>query len=121
MITYDAHGGHCCGITNIYGFSGYADLASCREALIRTLLQVLNENFACDSLDCDCGRPRSFKSLEGLTFNHLFEIVLTDYQMNNISGPAAKTVGFEVVRRFYNSNSGNWCNVMHYETAPVEE
>lgn len=50
--------------------------------------------------------------------SHLFEVVLTNDQMNYLPEvlKEMKLMGFVRVNRFYNSNSGNVCNVFHLTT-----
>lgn len=86
MTYYVEHGGECCGMSHIY------DMGETKETL-----RVVD------------------RTLRDLPTNHLVEIVLTDRQIKrNKSIPKGlKKRGFKLVSRFYNDNSGNYCNVLH--------
>lgn len=110
------HGGGCCGMTNIYMFPAFSQAA----------MQELEGHI--DAIK----RNRR----EGL-----IEVVLIDVQLRAEVAPVQpyggrthvmggwadglKDLGFILVRRFRNSNHGNWCNVFHLpygqptEIAPI--
>jgi len=82
------HGGRCCGVTHIAGIGSgpYWD-----------------------------GKSKTFLSSFSFSRSHLYEIVLTDHQMEHLPKTLAKMkqLKFKRVSRFLNSNSGNYCNVFH--------
>lgn len=81
------HGGNCCGMHHLYGFYRTETV----EDIQRRLL----------------GLPR-----QGMTV----EIILTNSQLGKMSslGKNIQKVGFRLVNRFKNPNSGAICNVFHY-------
>ena len=88
------HGGRCCGINNI------VDAGSIRnEEEIDNLIRG---------------------SRQGATRGMLLEIVLTNRQCTR--RPELPVMiqrkGFKLVSRFLNPNSGNICNVFHYNRRP---
>lgn len=91
-IVQDGHGGGCCGMLHIYGFS-------------RARQQ--------QDLECVSKKLKAVKHKEGC---RLIEIVLTDPQIKNMPEltNGLKRLGFKLKTRFLNINSGNYCNVLHW-------
>jgi hypothetical protein len=97
------HGGRCCGIRHIYGFSGgpkqlaYNYDCGRNSRLLTQLKRHIREN----------GLVRGGKG-------KMFEVVLTDNQITENPDwiPELKTLDFRLVTRFHNS-TGGWCNVFH--------
>lgn len=91
MASIVSHGGSCCGMRHLRGFCG-ADT----EQSLRT--QVEN----------------CYPANRG----GIIEAVLTNKQCNATSTrhipEALQRIGFKLVSRFKNPNSGNICNVFHY-------
>lgn len=85
-----SHGGSCCGMRHLAGFN-----AQDNEETIRTAL-------------ASAWVPRGV----------LVEAVLTNAQCNQNHlrhiPEALQRIGFKLVSRFKNPNSGNICNVFHY-------
>lgn len=109
-MNWDEHGGGCCGMTHVYGFDNRPN-----EKLLNKLDKIL-ANYTgrySDSADgCDC--EFCVKERERMkTFNALLEAVLVDEQMFTWA-PELRKRGFRLVNRFFNSNSGNYCNVLHF-------
>lgn len=94
----EPHGGGCCGMTHIRDF--YTSVSFDMKRLATCINTTLDELRADNGIDDD--KP----------FGHLFEVVLTDQQMQTYS-EAMKEKGFRLVNRFYNANSGNYCNILH--------
>lgn len=117
-LSLDSHGGGCCGILHLYDFSGSE--VSVEKQLDKILASWIEEEYDEAFRECSCGfcpPPPDPK-----TFNALLEVVLTDSQMQ-MYGQLLKKRGFRLVTRFKNSNSGNYCNILHYtpcEPAPTK-
>lgn len=93
MAYIQYHGGRCCGVRHMHSFNGNET-----EEDLRTLLS----------------RTRQHKT-QGM----LVEAVLTNAQLKNSQlAENLQKVGFKLVSRFRNPNSGNVCNVFHYNQAP---
>jgi len=82
------HGGACCGVTHIAGFNRLSN--DDKELIAKAVRDSRNRG-------------------------HMYEVILTDSQI--ICQPAIakllKDSGFKLVSRFFNANSGNYCNVLH--------
>jgi hypothetical protein len=98
-MNIDEHGGGCCGMMHIYAFENGP-----RPYLLR-LLDTQMRDWVEENYASAAGEK---------TFNVLLEAVLTDDQMANGWAPELKQRGWKLVTRFFNSNSGNYCNVLHY-------
>lgn len=94
MAYRNSHGGRCCGINHIVG-AGSIRSAEELDDLLRQTRQRVNDGM-------------------------LVEIVLTNSQCR--SRPELPVMiqkkGFKLVNRFKNPNSGNICNVFHYNRRP---
>lgn len=94
MAYLNSHGGRCCGINNIVSAGSIRN-----EKEIDDLLRGTRQ---------------------GATKGMLVEIVLTNRQCAN--RPELPVMiqkkGFKLVNRFLNPNSGNICNVFHYNRRP---
>jgi len=95
MVHRVSHGGQCCGINNIYGFG-----ATETKERIQSLINISERN----------RRSRGM----------VFEVVLTNQQCKNYPDHPKwlQELGFKLVTRFINPNSGNICNVFHYNKYP---
>lgn len=94
MAFRTSHGGRCCGINNIVGAGS-----------------IRNE----EEIDNLISGTRQYA-----TKGMLIEIVLTNRQCT--ARPELPVMiqrkGFKLVSRFLNPNSGNICNVFHYNKSP---
>ncbi len=104
MAYRSSHGGGCCGINHIRGFSGggmagYQPLGIPTREELRELM-----------------RPGNTAANRGM----LLEVVLTNNQCRQYPGVPVmlQEEGFKLVNRFLNPNSGNICNVFHYNKSP---
>lgn len=91
-----SHGGGCCGIRHLRSFTGLETA--------KGLLELINVNTA-----------------QGRTLSILIEAVLTNSQLkknNEYLKKVMKEAGFKKVSSFCNPNSGNICNVFHYNKCP---
>ena len=98
MAVIKYHGGSCCGIRHIHAFTGH-ETAEDIERLMKSA-SVRHGKATCI----------------------LVEVVLTNSQCKKKDGylPALlQQLGFKLVTRFKNINSGNICNVFHYVPAPL--
>jgi hypothetical protein len=84
-----AHGGHCCGRKHVFQFYGSAKNAR----------HLLRQNLA------------------SIGSGILVEAVLTDHQCRQYQ-KMIEEEGFKHICRFYNSNSGNFCNVFFFWQSP---
>lgn len=86
-----AHGGSCCGMRHLRGFS---------------------------ALDTEATIKAQVENCYPANMGGIIEAVLTNAQCNNPRTShipeALQKVGFRLVSRFKNPNSGNICNVFHY-------
>lgn len=95
-VQYSSHGGGCCGISHVWNFNDQTDrleFTNIHNGPVVTLTEAIAR--------IDEGR--------------CLEIVLTDEQIEDATDLCVdlRNAGFELVSRFYNSNSGNMCNVLH--------
>lgn len=97
-LGFSAHGGFCCGMTHIHALCCDEDinLKKRRRELLTLVKQVVEKR--------------------ANNKHHLYEVVLTD---DNIKEEPElvkqlKSMGFVLVTRFFNKNSSNCCNVLHY-------
>ena len=98
MAYITRHGGNCCGVKHIYGFTG-RETREDIESLFR-IARVRHSNTSCI----------------------LVEAILTNAQCKNNNGylpNLLQSIGFKLVARFKNPNSGNFCNVFHYLPTPA--
>lgn len=94
MTVLRSHGGSCCGMRHIWGFHDRETKAELQRHLADTKQHP--------------------------TQGMLVEVVLTNAQCRrNPNHPKwLQELGFKLVSRFKNPNSGNICNVFHYNKAP---
>lgn len=94
MAARRTHGGGCCGINHISGFGG----GETKEHLL-ALIGTESRR-----------RTRSM----------ILEVVLTNGQCKQYPNHPKwlQELGFKLVSRFCNPNSGNICNVFHYNKYP---
>lgn len=114
-MRWDEHGGGCCGVSHIFDFPTLSvdkDEVEHLNDIISSLLKSLKDINRDENTD---------DPLWSGEFSHLFEIVLTDSQMD-IWAKTLKEKGFKYVTRWLNDNSGNYCNLLVYlsdeEAAP---
>ena len=92
-LTY--HGGRCCGMRHIFSFLGNETREDIENLIRLQTRQNVNQGM-------------------------LIEVVLTNGQCR--SSPRLpvmlQEVGFKLVNRFRNPNTGNICNVFHYNKSP---
>ena len=103
MVQLTAHGGSysCCGMSHLSRFGPNPS----REQIDRLIL---------DRIAAVPGRVANHGNAPRGLDNHLFEAVLTDNQMQVGWAAVLKEYGFRFVTRCYNSNTGNYINVLHY-------
>lgn len=108
----EEHGGGCCGITHIYDFWNTSErgVASLRK-YINTFLDKTYLGAQGDGWELEDGCILTKRK-----FSCVLEACLTDQQMV-FWAPIMKEIGFRIVNRFLNSNSGNCVNVLHYNPA----
>lgn len=94
------HGGECCGVMHVFDFHRHTTPEEIRKSINKV------------------------KRVRGKKSSLLIEIVLTD---NQLTYPNLRSVieraNFRLVSRFKNPNSGNICNVFHWNRAflPIED
>lgn len=105
MAYRSSHGGGCCGINHIRGFSR-GGMAGYRPSLGIPTREELRELM----------RPGNTAANRGM----LLEVVLTNNQCRQHPNVPVmlQEEGFKLVNRFLNPNSGNICNVFHYNKSP---
>lgn len=120
-MEYNEHGGCCCGMSHIYSFPHAEDKG------INALGNLIKEGIE----EIEESRLRSLKE-EGdedgeevldapwKVFGHLIEVVLTDWQMSSGWSSVLKEKGFKLGPRWFNDNSGNYCNLLTYQTKEPE-
>jgi len=98
VLSKTKHGGYCCGRRHIYGFFG-------RD---KELIDQLRKLVTVEEQYCT-------------TRGFIYEVVLTNAQCN--AKPqvlaAMKEIGFKLVYRAVNKNSGAMCNVFMYHRNPA--
>jgi len=94
MAIVVGHGGGCCGVRHICHFTR-TDNAATIKGLVDTTRQAQTQGM-------------------------LVEAVLTNEQLawSNDLKSSLEEVGFKCIARFRNPNSGNICNVFHYNKVP---
>lgn len=115
-ISFDDHGGECCGITHIHNIHGNnfreGDMESLKAKIIKYVEEFIDENMG--FYDPEYPEDEGWKEPVE-RFNRLFEMVLTDQQLYEQGwAKPLKDFGFKLVSRFRNDNSDNICNVLHY-------
>lgn len=95
------HGGSCCGMKHIYGFTCNPDSAAYFEpgSLYAPKGGMTNKEFL--TYLCEKNKRRCT------------EVILTSAQIRFGWLPILQELGFELVSRFKNANSGCICNVFH--------
>lgn len=97
----DHHGGGCCGVTHLHNFGDYTT-----PRVVAELDRILQ-------LAKDFRERKNDGTFYETGFSHLYEVVLTDYQMREWA-PILKERGFKLGPRWYNSNSGNYCTMLFF-------
>lgn len=126
MFYLVSHGGHCCGIKHIYYFE-IGDTTKTRlPAKLAHLCNPGNKNLYTDAAPAETA-ARRLKRIITFKDKHwpygIIEVVLTDYvsygessdQVNQVKywQPVLEKLGFKLVSKCYNSNSGNNDYVFH--------
>ncbi len=106
-MDYEDHGGHCCGLSHVYGFHG-APNKERLEAVLKRAVEYIED-------DARYGYEDSEESVPWRVFGHAVEITLTDQQMVEWA-PVLKEVGFKHCFRWFNDNSGNYCNLLMWSS-----
>lgn len=116
MPYVEDHGGGCCGMSHIMSFHGdrFTD-EHIRSEMMQIIERLKEDNEINDEVwdeeaDEYVTRDEPFP-WDGREFNHAFEAVLTDQQMQKYA-PIMKKVGFTLLYRWLNDNSGNYCNLL---------
>lgn len=105
---YVEHGGDCCGVSHVVGFPPRPDKDGLREF-----------NGACeDAINDICNSQED--EVDPDNFGHLLEAVLTDFQMTQWSKELHKQ-GWKLQRRWLNSNSSNFCNLLTWVTPSADD
>ena len=113
----EEHGGYCCGMSHVWGFQTVTDKVT--EDLMGTITsRVLRvEEEATENYDYE----EDEEDVPWKVFGHCIEIVLTDSQMLHSGwAPVLKEKGFKLCDRWFNDNSGNYCNLLTYKTKEPE-
>lgn len=94
MVTRSNHGGYCCGAQHLYNFNYHTTKEEIEMRLAQTR-QYANQG-------------------------QLVEVILTNRQCKELPNVPKwlQEIGFKLVNRFKNPNSGNICNVFHYNSSP---
>lgn len=98
-----SHGGGCCGVIHLRRFDHIFNRMT-DEALLEQI------------------RMQLATYINRQNNNRLVEVVLTDGQCQKFQGQfprILRILGFKLVNRFKNSNSGNVCNVFHMIATPL--
>src|SRR5688500_7758877 len=117
MVIRTAHGGDysCCGVSHLSRFG-----ATPTDEEIARMDQLIQQK-----LDNLYARNQHRPGEPENKTNHLFDICMTDDQLRVGWDRTLKQKGFRLVSRFFNSNSGNFVNVLHYSptraTRRIEE
>lgn len=101
---YAEHGGHCCGVSHIVGFSHTPPSSEQVQALQDTI------DLAVEVLANHRVNEEEEPLYDG-DFGHLLEVCLTDQQMTIWAG-ILKERGFKLQQRWLNDNSGNCVNLL---------
>ena len=107
-----SHGGECCGVSHVYNFYGdvtVKDTMTDMEDRLEEMAGDVERDCSCPI--CERARKRLEEAGIGGAHGHLFEAVLTDDQMGRY-GKDLREAGWKVVARWFNSNSGNMCNML---------
>jgi len=119
------HGGRCCGVSHVYFFPNFTAegprlLQENIQGWIMDMESAIEEDFRYYDEEGNFIREAPQWEKENRPFSHLIEVVLIDSQMQQW-GPSLKSFGFELVKRWFNDNSGNWCNLLVYCTSNKED
>lgn len=112
-MDWNEHGGECCGASHVYGFDFRADKDRLRHAIESTINSTEQPHIYENEMCREEGEPLS-NPYRG-RFGHLIEVVLTDEQMMEWAS-TLKEYGFRLGPRWLNDNSGNYCNLLTYQT-----
>lgn len=107
-----SHGGGCCGVKHLSNFSSTyrAYLTHPKNGIPRYISIPISAELIKDAVS---------KTTQFQTQGILVEAVLTNTQLKDpVVAEAIQDAGFKLVSRFKNPNSGNICNVFHYNQVP---
>lgn len=104
---YSPHGGDCCGATHVVGFRE-VNQTQLRTTIDDAIYEV--QRF----VDADIEHGEADRIYKG-PFGHLIEVVLTDEQMIQWA-QTLKGMGFRLGPRWLNDNSGNYCNLLTWQS-----
>lgn len=112
-----SHGGGCCGVQHIRGFSRLNYLRESGRAFDVSDESVSNAllTFIRQKVERAYHRTTMFNE-NNPRGGILVEAILTDPQVASGWGAVMALAGFRLVTRYQNDNSGNYCNVFHYLT-----
>lgn len=115
MLPHASGKGGNCGMKHMVGFSGddYGNAISVKDLETNWSHEKILEACVTTSRNIGDGYYSS-----GSEYGQLIEMTLTDQQIRGSTGKSKylKDLGFVLVNRFKNLNSGNWVNVLHYYT-----
>ena len=104
-MTFNYHGGECCGVSHVYDFPHRADEAWLNREIFNAIDEIESDN---QEAVYEGSRTR-WKG----TFGHAIEVCLTDDQMM-VWAETLKKKGFRLGLRWLNDNSGNYCNLLSW-------
>lgn len=115
---YTEHGGDCCGVSHVVGFPFEGPTAENKKVLDEVMKDAVNDLYqsAMYGFLYEGENP----PIELSDFSHLLEACLTDPQMV-VWAAHLKERGWELQRRWHNSNSGNYVNLLTYAAGTVSE
>lgn len=120
-MDWNEHGGECCGVSHVLNFPYRADRAELDRYVKRAIEateEPARENVE-EDLKAYRENPEYWGELRPHTirgkFGHLIEVCLTDDQMAEWAS-TLKEYGFRLGPRWLNDNSGNYCNLLTYQT-----
>ncbi len=102
-MSYEYHGGYCCGISHVHSFPPRADSNWLDREMARAVEEIEEKN----RLYVEEGLRQMWRG----KFGHAIEVCLTDDQMI-VWAETLKKKGFKLGLRWLNDNSGNYCNLL---------
>jgi aryl carrier-like protein len=104
-MSYNEHGGNCCGISHVFYFPLQSDLT-----WLNTQIQWATQDTLADNEELvESGDRQRWRG----KFGHAIEVCLTDDQMM-VWAETLKKKGFKLGLRWLNDNSGNYCNLLSW-------
>lgn len=117
-MSYDHHGGECCGVSHVFNFAnaGFRATAGDKRRWLDRQIEAAVNYRRQDNLDENQNTGEFTVQMWGRgKFGHLIEVCLTDNQMMEWA-PILKEKGFRIAQRFKNDNSGNYVTLLTYVT-----